>query len=759
MSDDADPVVTLRGPDGDTKSVPLSRVAAFAQQGYKEETESQAAQRVGKEARESQIGAVESFGQAAGRTLSLGGTDALQRALAPDTAATYLRDAQSAHPTADTLGTVAGVVVPLAVGDVAALAPLSQASKLGRAAASLGEGGSTLARVGGGIFGGAVEGGAIGLGQGVSELAMSSDPLTAEHVASVLGSSVLLGAGTGGAIGGGSKLLERGFEIAGEKLASVRDARAAASGLPEDLQKLDDKGLAAAHKTAVAEHAADIQAEKASLEEIRVNQRAEMANRVKELHEDLATERPIFSALSENEALNPALKGIEGVGDARVQLAKSYSRIRSGLDSPLSVERNPSTMIGALEQRQGALETLQAKMPELHTALAGDARAEVLQHVDTALAETKQQIAAIRQLGKETPVASGRLTALESNPSARMTQIADARDALKNAPELGLVGKGVKAAAFGGITAVAHAIPGMGIAAPFIGHAASEAVGKLFARASTATGEGIAKTAGAVKSFLDRAAPVAARVKPVATATAVLAAAKFAAGPEPKSKSLGDLYNARAQEIRSQTMLAPDGSTVMRPEARQAVADRLKPIAAVNPVLADKLETIQARKTTYLSQTAPKKPDVQGLQIGPDSWQPPDLAMRAWARRVLAVDNPHLVEQRLARGVCTPEEAEAYRAVYPEKHAQLCEQIAEAASAPNAKKIPMAKHVALTIFTGQPTTPALAPNILAVYQGNFATEHGSKGGTSAPQPMPSFGALGSMKSYDKPTPGQAHTTE
>ncbi len=663
-----------------------------------------------------------------------------------------VRRAKEAHPYATLGGELAGVLIPgTAVG------------KLGKAveAGVAGEGAIGAARAiaarGAGM---AAEGGVYGLGQGVSELALSKDPLTAEHVLSTLSSNVLLGGGIGGVAGSAFKTVELGFAKASAALREASATRAALEGVPADLRALDDAGLKAARKTAEAEHAADIAAEKQSLEQLRVEQRAELANQVKDLHENLAKERPIYSALSSNDELTPALKGIEGVADARVQLAKSFKSVRAAFDNPLSVQRDPMRLITPLEQREGALTALQEKLPEMHAALAGDARAAVLEHIDSALAETKQQISAIRSLSsKENPVMSGRLAALQGGPSARMQAIDAARDALAKAPELGFVGKGAKGAAFAGATAVAHMIPGVGMAAPFVGKYAADAVERLFTRTAGAVGKVSGKAAAAAEKFLGATKALEPYVAP--SATKVLGAVRF--GPsskkqdqteEPTKKELHELFAERTGELYAQTMRAPDGSTVMRPDARVAMAGMLDGVRHVNPVLADQLETLQARKTAYYAQIAPKKPEPAALQIGPDTSRPSDMAIRQWARAVRAGEDPASVEERLARGYCTPEEAHCFQTLFPARHAELVREIFTAA--PHVTKTwSMGKKVALSIFSGVAVTPAMQPNVIAVLQSTFNVEPGSAGGTRAPGPAPRFGSFGSVRDIDKPTPSQA----
>lgn len=736
--------VTIVNADGDQRSVPAEDVSRWP--GYHVEGLQEHAENVGEAQLKSDTSAWRAGTQAAAQTITGGVSDVVQRVTGGKDATDKIRRDQEAHPIAAFAGNVGGAALGLAMGGSGVPTLPSLASRAGTSLAESAGGGLV-----GRVLGSAAEGAIYGGGQAVSELALSDDPLTAEHVASVLSSNVMFGAGVGGVVGAGTKLFERGLQIAGDKLAAARSVRGAIDGIPEDLQGLDDAGLKDAHVSAKEAHAADIKAERASLEEIRTNQRAEMANQVKDLHEDLATERPIFQALSADGEINPALKGIDGVQDARVQMAKSYEALRSRLDKPITMARNPMALIEPLETRQAALETLQQKLPELHAAMAGDARAAVLEHVDTALEETKQQISTIRAL-RETPVSSGRLTTLEAGPSARMQAIEGARDAIKNAPELGMVGKAASGAAFGGVAALAHMIPGVGIAAPFVGKAAANAVETLFRRGASTVGKVAGKATSAAEKFLAATKTLEPYVTP--TATKVLNAVRFGASKTEDSEDLGALFHQRTSELYQQTMRAPDGTTVMRPEARAAMASKLDPIRQVNPLLADKIETVKARATAYLAQVAPKKPEPPALQIGPDNSRPGDLAIRAWARTVRAVEDPASVEERLARGIVTPEEAQAYRTVYPERFAALQREIF--AAAPLLERtLPMNKKVALSIFTGIPVTPAMQPNVLAVLQATFEVEPGSAGGTQAPRPQASFGAFGSLKDVDKPTPAQA----
>jgi hypothetical protein len=127
------------------------------------------------------------------------------------------------------------------------------------------------------------------------------------------------------------------------------------------------------------------------------------------------------------------------------------------------------------------------------------------------------------------------------------------------------------------------------------------------------------------------------------------------------------------------------------------------------------------------------------------------MEMRTFARYVAAVEDPGGVEERLAAGTVTPEDAEAYRTVYPERFAALQTQILQ--SLPTLKKtLPYQRRLSFSIFTGVPVDPSMAPNIVAALQSQFEQEPGSEGGMQAPKAQPQFGSV--KKSLEEPTPAQ-----
>lgn len=348
----------------------------------------------------------------------------------------------------------------------------------------------------------------------------------------------------------------------------------------------------------------------------------------------------------------------------------------------------------------------------------------------------------------------GRISELTKPPaSPRLTAIEDAQTLLSSSPKRSLL---EEAAVPFGVSAAVGLAPGGPLAA-VAAVMAPKAIRKIgdwvfgrMGRAGVASSERAAK---AVSALLDTSAKVARKAPPLSTRVL----SKVAFGPEPRkpvavprgTPALLAAYQARERELMEQVTQGPDGKPVMRPEARERVYDQLSGVRAVSPQLADRMETFVATAIEYLASKLPKRPDMGHMQIGPDTWHPTDLAMRSFARIVSAVTDPGGVEERTAQGMVTPDEAEAYRTLFPERLADFTRQVIEAL--PTLKKsLPWDRKLSLTVLTGVPMDPSLLPQVLRVMQGTYAEEPGTSGGMEAPRAQPQFGSM----SREQPTPSQ-----
>jgi hypothetical protein len=380
--------------------------------------------------------------------------------------------------------------------------------------------------------------------------------------------------------------------------------------------------------------------------------------------------------------------------------------------------------------------------PAAHDVFQGGAKAATSSSRSAAL----DKIAPTLERNRALQAKIGELTAAPA--SGRLSAIDDAKDALSiPARPKSMAEQMASGSVYGAAAGLASAIPFIGSAiAPFVGAKAAGYVGeKVFGRLAKAGGEVAARTSKAVGAFVDvakKAAPVA----PV-LATKVLSNVSFAPGSERKEapggthrERIAPLFHARAEELRSQVAIGPDGKAAMRPEAREQVARQLAPIAAFNPLLADQMETIAARRVEFLADKMPRRPDIAGMPIGPDLWKPSDMEMRTWARYVAAVEDPGGIEERLTDGSVTPEDAEVMRSVYPERMAAITQQIVMAL--PTLRQsLPYHRRIALSVFSGVPVDAAMDPRVLNVLQGAFKAEKGTEGGVQPPKPSPAFGSV------------------
>ena len=762
---------------GEVYAVPADQVQELLNRniGFQVQSAAQQAEAVTEGVRQDTYGGVSGKIAAGAAALARGATGGLSDVagaalgIGDDLAA--LRDV---NPTISTVGEIGG-----AVGG--AFLPGSVVGRVAKIGSRISEGGG-IVRAG---LGAGVEGGLLGLGQGASELALSDDPLTAERVGSVLSSNMLFGGAIGAGTGIAAKVLEKGLVRSKAALDEGIEAAAAAPKVADDLASMDAAGLRAARE--------------AELEQLAANQVTAKAATVDDITRYRATVKEA----------NPWL--VIDAGENAAQLNKSTRSLRGLMDDPQGLAKNPTQALKALRIQEQALtksigeaDEIAAKLAAQNKRLAKDLALELETLPDDAAevvlsgraARRYASAADVKVAGKGEAatvrisredagkflenLATGAVGGQADQALKRLPELVDANRALQakiesaSLPKIELTSDRLKAidaardalstggrpkgmleqlasgSVFGAAASAAAAIPVIGPAiAPFAGMKAAQFVGeKVFGRMAKAGADGAARMSSAIGKFVDaaqRAAPVA----PV-LATQVLSSVRYAASHDDDSKpTLASSYKARADEIRSQVGIAPDGSLIMRPEVRQQVADRLAPVRAGNPMLADKMETIAARRFEFLANKLPRRPDLGGMQSGPDRWQPSDMEMRQFARYAAAVEDPHGVVERLAGGTVTPEDAEAMRAVYPEMMQDIIQQIV--ADLPKLKAgLPYQKRLALSVFAGVPVDDAMNPAILATLQASYDNEEGSEGGSQAPRARPAFG---SVKSQDA-TPAQ-----
>nr|MBP9863236.1 hypothetical protein [Kofleriaceae bacterium] len=233
------PGVAMISPSGEPVTIDESGLAAAMNAGYKVEKTADAVARTTREGELANYsGAANTIkaGVMAGlRTASLGATDVMYGD------AEDLKNLREAHPTADTLGTLAGFAATIpAAGATSTIARYTPAGMVARRAAQIaevGEGATAAAKVAAIAKAGAYEGAINSAGSYISDVALEDKDLSAEGFLGSLGHGAMWGGAAGGVIGG----LERG-SVAARRLfprSAVGDAGAVEVAEKAAAQTLD----------------------------------------------------------------------------------------------------------------------------------------------------------------------------------------------------------------------------------------------------------------------------------------------------------------------------------------------------------------------------------------------------------------------------------------------------------------------------------------------------------------------------------------
>lgn len=635
-------------------------------------------------------------------------------------------------------------------GAAAVVTPATRA-----AAAKLAGRAATKAPIRGAAVGGAVETGLLGLQQGAHELAIDESPLNAERVVSVLGSRTLAGVGFGGIFGGTAKAAQLGLKRGRRLLQSAREkaeAGALSGSAVDDLM---------AHQAAIESDGAWLAAEKSSTRRV-LN---DSQRRLRYLSDE-----PIGLAENPHRMLDPLRRQIGALraaarempdlvekvaGEEKALAAKirgQIAKVKKAVPDAKPVEFD-ATMPGKKVTAAPAVELEPIRLTDKAAQKYGQwsgvkvtkgmAKNGVELAHDDAVAFVSAlengELASMRlQAAERLPEVIKRAEALE----ARVVAEGEARKMGQKAPFWQVTGRrmmqaGAMAMAGGFIPGGVAGAVGSALTADLVGKAMNSVAGKLFGavgKSSKVTSKGVGALLGAAK--MER--------MPSPNLRRFLDGAKTGAKGA-AAATLGQVFRKRADELLAQTMLTPDG-IVMRPEARMRLGQQLAPVAAISPLLADRAETVQARKVEALVKRLPKRPDIYGPS---DPWEPGESEMRSWARFAWATEHPDEMIAMLARGTITPEDSEAFQEVYPERYREL--QMIIASQLPTLRaKLPYHRRLALSIFTGQPVDPSLHPQVLGVLQRTFELEEGSEGGTRSPPARPQFGSI----EMPEPTPAQ-----
>jgi hypothetical protein len=696
-------------------------------------------------------------------------------------------------------------------GVLARATPAGAISRLGAGVAAAGEGAGALTRGARLVAGGAVEGALTEAGAAMSDLALADDPLSIERIAGSLSHRALFGGAIGGGAAGAVGGLGAGLGFARKRLTAASAAFAQTDDVAADLAVLDRKALrkaeeaelatieaarvpqrqqladevaafreqtklerpwdavATGNKDAIA--AAKAAADEAQVAALKAQQRAaSLTDEVAELDAktaarggardpgyldaELAAARQAAEeaqaaaaeAASKLTALSAkAPRWMREAGKVAFESDKALDRV---LRNPKALAERPHLARAALQQQEAALEKVLAGADELKVRYATDTSGTRQKAFDLVAPTLERNRALQRKIAD--------LTAAPA--SERLQAITGAVDALSGSGKKTLGENMASGAAYGMTASAVSAIPVVGpFLAPFAGARIADAIsGKLGPQLLAATKAATERATKAVDAFLtvtkgaQKVAPKLATI----VASRVLADTRFAESDERPAAdgkrkprpTMDEAFDARADELSASVVLGEDGRLKVRPHIRTAINQRLSGLAAVAPHVADRLETHAARRLVFLASKLPKRP-----MLGMTLLRPSELEIRAFARYLAAADDPGGIEERLADGTVTPEDAEVMRELYPERLADITRQILE--RLPTLRTtLPYHRRLALSFMTGVPVDAAMEPYILASLQAQYEQEPGTEGGTQAPQAQPAFGSV--KKSIPNPTPAQ-----
>ncbi len=418
---------------------------------------------------------------------------------------------------------------------------------------------------------------------------------------------------------------------------------------------------------------------------------------------------------SEVEAMTKVLRGAEdGLEDLRrhglgreVEVSrKATAALEDLLTAPETLAREPWRAARALEQQQNAVSRLRQDFPRIRQAVQAEGRVG---------GNRWQAMEALDDVSRRGEGMVG-----------RVFEMKDAAEAAKRPTLMGQLAEGAAS-----LVGFKLAPAGMGWAGA---RAARAAIGGRLGAAAAAVGARVAQAAEVLVGAASRG--VRAAPMPVALADVSYGPPAKPYRPEIPTKSPElKAYRARRDELLSQTEPDPNkpGKFRMKLTARHRVAEHLAGIGAVSPSLADALETLAARRVSYLAGILPRPKD--RVTMGPDTWRPAHLQLSGFGRAAGAVEDPTGVFQRAAtRGEVTPEESEALWAVYPEMMIEARETLI-ARTDQLTKTLEYKNRVAISILLGVPLDPAMQANVLEVLQGSYDAEPG--GGMEAPPPADS----------------------
>lgn len=715
--------INVVGPNGWTGTIPREGLEKAILQGYRPETQDESLER----AKQAQYGnsPITAGLEGAARGASFGLSDFVLPSVL-GVSSEGLRERKERNATAATVGEVAGMVGPALLSGGA-----SAAGEAGAAAGRVAEG--ALAKyAGGGILSRAAaragtaavqmgtEGALYGAGQGISDVALSQDPMSAEAIIGDLGHHILVGGGLGAVAGAGTSIAGTALGAAASKASKVigraasrmqGELEAGTQGmlsttdpaLRDEVMSMSRPQLEAAQKT-----------ETEAVQATRAQQGQAAAKDIERLYLDLKGRVNALHAQMTDKSVTVGIQNaVNSLGDV--------------LDDPAALAAKPDVALRPLGRLGANIDKASSLLPEgaLNDAQAADeatsaTTASPIVKSDTGATVGPMPTPSPMSIPSSVTPAAGitkaetgtigqrisdlydRISDLSGNATSdRLQAISERLTALDKVPaKTPMLDAATRSAGgmIGGILGHATGIPGAGWAGAWMGKEFGDVLKPLMKRVLGSFVEHAAGVNSGVESFLSKlGAP-----GPAMDAVERLAAASGVSGES--------AYDRATKAI---TAAAAD------PEGTSAHLDRqLAGLQQAAPLTAQQVKQGILQVGQFLASKIP--PAMQGFFGSPE---PNDSDKATFARYAAAAEDPLRLIKELRAHMVMPETVETQQALYPEHFARLQQAILTQLADPKVRaRVPYAMRLQLGQFMGGTIDPTLDPGFIATMQATQAPQ-------------------------------------
>jgi hypothetical protein len=703
----------------------------------------------------------------------------------------WRRALQEANPVSTALGAVAGAVMPVGAGGLAAKAGTLAKTAAGaglRKAGIRSVAANAAATVG---AAGAAEGAIFGAGHLFSEEALGKADYGAQSIAAHVGLGTLIGASFGGALGLAGELGGRALTKGAEKVAKKIEARSP-EGVLVDIKRdsvLDAVGITKAKRTAMAKKKSPYRPGKSRLDdaadgllEIKhpdgkpivqaFRSKAHIAPRIGDTAENAGVKIGDFiETLDKNMAKSPMkIEAGDWVSSQRIaeRIRKEIIEELSGRPERASVMNRMTKAADAYADE--AAEWTFARAQKLKNDYGAAHRKNFADPLDLNDARRKVERIFNDEIERAAEQASKKFMPKGSFSEYKMAKriyatLIDVADASADAAvgeqalrafsltdTIAGAGGVVLGAPTGGLGGIAY-----GAAAAFgskilreRGRSAVAVVADKMTRLDTMSKAIMAtenRVAGSLSSFLRRSG-VETKAGIFKRARMAMKGGKWAAEGEAAKETRRAIGAPASIQILMRTKLLSEseqGKT--RAEAARFRAEEISKIVASPQMFADRIASVvhgveqaapelagqlamtTARAMQFLNQKAPSRGyDPDSLQPMLDDIPMSDYEVAKFERYLAAVLDPLSVFDDLAAGRLSPEGVESLQAVYPALYEKAREVIAETLAG-TKKRIPMDARVELSLLFGFPVDGTMKPESIALSQQNYARKPAQGRGT------------------------------